>query len=174
MRACVPVYRTRRQSGRQAIDYTIGAPLGRRGGAECAHIRWSASSRLRQWRGRIVCELCDDSGAEGLCGRGRGDREARLKFYRHVVGPVLVIDKCDDIGVFLSHLQVRGIMRTELFFSVHHQRQASPASIGLHSTYTADVQSESKPAMRVPIRASERGWKRMSEADRISSIEAAH
>ena len=173
MRACVPVYRTRRQSGRQAIDYTIGAPLGRRGGAECAHIRWSASSRLRQWRGRIVCELCDDSGAEGLCGRGkrrpRGTPEilqtrSRSRF-RY---------KCDDIGVFLSHLQVRGIMRTELFFSVHHQRQASPASIGLHSTYTADVQSESKPAMRVPIRTSERGWKRTSEADRISSIEAAH
>jgi hypothetical protein len=104
-------------------------------------------------------------------GEGRGDREARLKIYRHVVGPVL--DMNVMIPVCFFNIYKQGASCAPSFFCVHHERRAtSSASIGLHSTYT--IQSESKPAMRVSIRASERGWKRMSEADRISSIEAAH
>ena len=61
VRACVSAYRARRQSGRQAIYYTIGTPLGRRRGAECAHIRCSARSRFGWWRVGTVCELSDDA-----------------------------------------------------------------------------------------------------------------
>jgi hypothetical protein len=59
--ACVSACRARRQSGRQAIHYTIGTPLGRRRGAECAQIRCSARPRFGWWRVGTVCELSDDA-----------------------------------------------------------------------------------------------------------------
>ena len=56
-------------------------------------------------------------GRRGSVRGGRGDREARLKFYRHLVGPVLDVNVMIPVCFFL-HLQERGIMRTELFFCV--------------------------------------------------------
>ncbi len=88
MRACVFVYRTCRQSVRQATDYTIGAPLGRRGGQNARISDVVLGRVLGSGGGELYASSPTIPGRRGSVGRGRGDRETRLKFDRHVVGPV--------------------------------------------------------------------------------------
>ena len=83
---------------------------------------------------------------------GRGDREARLKFYRHLVGPVLDVNVMIPVCFFL-HLQERGIMRTELFFCKYR------AAFNLHSRRSIRSKSGDEninPCLRARLEANER------------------